>query len=112
MKIQKLSLIQRLRIPIDKFDPMKVSKQQDEETGTYFLEENDQKIAQLQYTVGPNRIIINHTEVAPEFKGQGLAQQLMQEAISDARKNKFSIVPACQFARGYFARNTESQDVL
>ncbi|MCL4157785.1 UNVERIFIED_CONTAM: hypothetical protein GTU68_026096 [Idotea baltica] len=61
---------------------------------------------------GESRIIIDHTEVSDELRGQGAGKQLVMEAVEFARENKLSILPLCPFAKSVFQKVKEIRDVL
>jgi hypothetical protein len=90
-----------------------IHNNQDETKGSYYIEENGKKVAEMFYTrTGPDRIIINHTEVKLEYKGKGAGEALVRKAVDDAREQKFSIIPLCVFANAIFIKNKELRDVL
>jgi len=91
---------------------MEVLKEENEEKGVYFIEVDGIKVAQMIYVVGPQRKIIQHTEVGSEFRGQGISKLLIEKAIEEARLENYNIVPMCQVARKYFESHPESKDVL
>jgi len=47
-----------------------------------------------QPQTGDERIFF-HTEVAPEFKGRGLAGILLREALADSIRKNLTVVPVC-----------------
>lgn len=61
---------------------------------------------------GADKIIIDHTEVNPEFKGQNVGKNMVMEAVAFARKNHIKILPLCPFAKSVFDKNTDIHDVL
>ena len=61
---------------------------------------------------GEEKIIIDHTFVSPEHRGQGLANKLVKEVVQYARENDKKIVPACSFAQTEFKRVKDYSDVL
>ncbi|WP_422359848.1 GNAT family N-acetyltransferase [Reichenbachiella sp.] len=61
---------------------------------------------------GEDKIIIDHTEVNPAFKGKGVGKQLVLAAVDFAREKQVSIIPLCPFAKSVFDRNEELRDVL
>ena len=61
---------------------------------------------------GEDRIIIDHTEVNPAFKGKGVGKQLVLAAVDFAREKQISIIPLCTFAKSVFDRKKELRDVL
>ena len=62
---------------------------------------------------GASRIVVDHTEVPPVFRGRGIGEALVAHAVKEARKNGVKIVPLCSFAAALFRRHhREWQDVL
>ena len=61
---------------------------------------------------GSDKIIIDHTEVNPDFKGQNVGKNMVMEAVAFARKNHIKILPLCPFAKSVFDKNTDIHDVL
>jgi len=60
---------------------------------------------------GPLRIA-NHTYVPPELRGRGIAQQLVEALVNDARKLGFNVVPHCSYVEALFSRHPDWNDVL
>ncbi len=60
----------------------------------------------------PRLMIIDHTEVGPEYGGQGVGKKLVLGAVMDAREKGYQIFPVCEFAKSVFDRKPELQDVL
>lgn len=56
--------------------------------------------------------IANHTFVPPELRGRGIAQQLVEALVADARARGFTIVPQCSYVEALFRRHPEWSDVL
>jgi len=61
--------------------------------------------------LGPLRIA-DHTFVPPEMRGRGIAQQLVEALIADAREQGFRIVPQCSYVAAQFRRHPEWADLL
>lgn len=47
-------------------------------------------------------VVITHTGVRSELRGQGVARKLVDHAIADARARGYRIVPVCSYARRVF----------
>lgn len=81
--------------------------------GFFKASEKEKSAGRMTYSwAGNDRIIIDHTEVNPEFKGKGVGKQLVLAAVDFARDQKISIIPLCTFAKSVFDRNVELRDVL
>lgn len=61
---------------------------------------------------GKGHIIVNHTRVAKESGGRGLAGHLYRAMVDFAREEKLQVTPACSYVVRQFERHPEDQDVL
>ena len=79
-----------------------------------FIAESDgKKVGEMTYSqAGNDKIIIDHTDVNPEFKGQGVGKLMVMSAVEFARENSIKILPLCPFAKAVFDKNEDIQDVL
>lgn len=67
----------------------------------------------MSYTLaGKSTIIIDHTEVNNEYRGQNIGKRILMEVINYVRENKIKIIPLCPFAKSVFDRTEEIRDVL
>lgn len=81
--------------------------------GAFFIEQNGRQLAEMTYVwAGKERIIIDHTEVSDELRGQGTGKQLVAAAVDFARERAIKILPLCPFAKSVIGRVPEFQDVL
>jgi predicted GNAT family acetyltransferase len=69
--------------------------------------------AEMTYSrASPTLIIIDHTEVPDALRGRGVGQALVRNAVDEARRDGFKIIPLCPYANAQFQRHTDWQDVL
>lgn len=61
--------------------------------------------------LGPLRVA-ERTFVPPEMRGRGVAQQLVEALVADARAQGFKIVPQCSYVDTLFRRNPDWSDLL
>lgn len=54
---------------------------------------------------------INHTEVNPDFGGQGIGKKLVMAAVEFARENQFKILATCPFAKAVLEKDERLSDV-
>ncbi|MCX2680397.1 GNAT family N-acetyltransferase [Galbibacter sp. EGI 63066] len=81
--------------------------------GRYFVEEKGKILAEMTYSVaGSDKIIIDHTDVDDSLRGKGVGQQMVKQAVDDARENNIKILPLCPFAKSQFDKHPEYADVL
>ena len=81
--------------------------------GYAMAREDGKRAGMMTYSIaGEGLIIIDHTEVNPEFNGQGVGKKMVLAAVDYARKNNLTIIPLCPFAKATFDKNQDLQDVL
>jgi len=81
--------------------------------GMFYVNNNKEILAEMVYTMpSPDKMIIEHTEVNDELKGQNVGFQLVKTAVEFARANNIKIIPLCPFANSVFKRKPEFADVL
>jgi predicted GNAT family acetyltransferase len=84
-----------------------------EKNGNFNITTEGRKIALMTFVfAGPDKIIIDHTEVSPAFNGKGLGKKLVEKAVEIAREKNWTIVPLCPFAKKTFDKNPQFNDVL
>ena len=81
--------------------------------GLFFVESDGNILAEMTYTMpSENKMIIEHTEVSDELKGQSVGYQLVHTAVEYARQHNIKIIPLCPFANAVFKKKPEYADVL
>lgn len=81
--------------------------------GYFRAYDNAIEAGRMTYTwAGPNKFIIDHTEVDDAFAGQSVGKKLVMEAVQFARENNLKILPLCPFAKSVFDKTEEIQDLL
>ena len=69
-------------------------------------------IGECEFSVFENKWIIEHTGVREEYQGLGIAKQLVECVVKEARKRNTKILPICSYARKIMIGNDEFKDVL
>jgi predicted GNAT family acetyltransferase len=81
--------------------------------GMFYVENEGDIQAEMVYTMaGADKMIIEHTEVGDELRGQSVGAQLVAAAVDHARKHHIKILPLCPFASSVFKKKLEYKDVL
>lgn len=92
---------------------MKIEIQDDGKKGAFAAMENDVQAGLMTYTwAGNDKFIIDHTEVNPDFSGQGVGKKMVMSAVEFAREKDLKIIPLCPFAKSVFDKVAEIRDVL
>jgi predicted GNAT family acetyltransferase len=90
-----------------------ITHQQQDGHGGFFIERNGRRIGELTYRrSAAAQVIIDHTEVDPGLRGQGIARRLLDAAVAWARQTGTKITPRCSWAVVQFKRDKSIGDVL
>lgn len=63
----------------------------------YEIVEGDELAGFADYTIDGDVITFSHTETLPGNEGRGVARQLVEFALTDARGRKMSVLPQCWY---------------
>lgn len=93
---------------------MLIQHKQTENRGIFFVPgEEDDFLAELTYNKHKEgNMIIEHTHVDDELRGQNIGYQLVHSAVEYARSHHLKIIPLCSFAREVIDKKPEFKDVL
>jgi hypothetical protein len=81
--------------------------------GRFIIYENNKFAGEMTFTwVGATKIIIDHTGVEDEYRGQGIGEKMVLESVDFARKREIKIIPLCPFAKKVFEKEEGINDVL
>ena len=80
--------------------------------GAFVIKRDHERIAELTYEREGDTINIDHTEVDQSLRGQGVGEQLVEEAVKFARENDMKITATCPYASKKLSRNSEYSDVF
>ncbi|MEV0948208.1 GNAT family N-acetyltransferase [Rhodococcus sp. NPDC049939] len=54
----------------------------------------------------------NHTVTYPQFRGQGLAAEVVKAALDDTKALGFSVVPSCWYVAKYISENPSYAELV
>lgn len=66
----------------------------------------------VRYRPHADHVEFLHTEVDPEFEGQGLGSRLAAGALDDVRASAGRATATCPFIAAYVKRHPEYEDVI
>ncbi len=90
-----------------------ITRTERDRRGRFVIAVEGRQLAEMTYSrVNDRIVIIDHTEVSDELRGQGAGKQLVLAAVAWAREEGQRIVPLCPFARATFEKHPELGDVL
>jgi len=84
------------------------------EEGRFIVPGEEKQLAEITYRLEEAKgiLIIDHTRVSEELRGQGAGEQLVKAVVDKAREENLKIVPVCSYADHQFQKHPEYQDVL
>ena len=87
---------------------MLIQQQQEGSKGSFFVEENGKRLAEMTYSmIGNETMIIDHTEVDDVLRGKNVGYQLVNTVAEYARTNNMKIIPLCPFAKSVFVKKAD-----
>ncbi len=79
----------------------------------YIGASEEKPIAEITFRrAGSDTLIIDHTYVSEELRGQGIARKLLDKVVAYARQEQKKIIPVCSYAAKVMKGNPEFEDVL
>ncbi|MDR1678774.1 MAG: N-acetyltransferase [Prevotellaceae bacterium] len=84
-------------------------------TGGAFIAytDDDNEIGGMTYMwLNERQFAIDHTFVSPEYRGQGVADLLLKEAVDFARNEGLNIRPICSFAVKKLTGKSQYADLI
>lgn len=78
----------------------------------YIGDRYEEALAKLEFENTDYGMILMHTEVSEQLKGQGVGRALVKYVVEIARNEKFKLKLKCEYATEEFEKHPEYQDVL
>lgn len=75
--------------------------------GHFYINENEQQVAEMIIGISGNNLTVYHTEVLPIAEGKGLAKELLLAMVEYARKNNLKVIALCPYVFAQFKRHPE-----
>ena len=80
---------------------------------SFYVGENEVKsLAKIDFVYDGDDIIIEHTFVSEQLRGQKVASQLLEKVVGLAREKNKTIIPVCSYAKAELSKNDQYLDVL
>jgi uncharacterized protein len=73
----------------------------------YEIRSNGKVAGFVTYGLHDDYITFIHTEIEPEYEGEGLGSKLARAVLDDARRRELPVVPMCPFIAGYIRRHPD-----
>ncbi|KAA0022438.1 GNAT family N-acetyltransferase [Antrihabitans cavernicola] len=73
---------------------------------------DDELAGYAEYAERPGVRDFNHTLTFPQFRGRGLAAQVVQSALNTSREQGFKVMPTCWFVDEFINGHAEYKDLV
>jgi uncharacterized protein len=92
---------------------MVIQRKQTGDKGMFYVENDGEVQAEMIYHMAsPDNLVIEHTEVSDELRGQNVGYELVHTAVEYARQHNIKITVWCPFAKKVFSKKPDWTDVL
>ena len=92
---------------------MLVQRKQTDNKGMFYVEYEGEIHARMFYHMkAADKMVIEHTEVDDELRGQNVGYQLVEAGVEYARQHNIKITVWCPFAKKVFDKKPDWHDVL
>jgi predicted GNAT family acetyltransferase len=91
----------------EKIDLASLKLRDNSEAQQYEMALFNDDIARVTYHLRGDILTLLHTEVPPEYKGQGIAEKLTHDVFEEAKAHGWKIAPSCPYAALYVKRHPE-----
>ncbi len=75
--------------------------------GSFFIDRNGERLAEMVIAVDDKNITVYHTEVSPKLKGEGTGTKLLNTMVNYARQHHLKVIALCPFVHAQFNRHKE-----
>jgi predicted GNAT family acetyltransferase len=66
----------------------------------------------IDYKRRPDTLVLVHTEVLPQFEGQGIGSALIRATLDDVRRHGGTVAPLCPFVAAYLRKHPDQMDLV
>ncbi len=70
------------------------------------------EVANLRYDEVDGRVVVITTRVVPEFRGRGIATDLIADALDDIRERGQKVTVLCPVVAAFMKGNTQFTDLI
>ena len=91
---------------------MDIQKEEGDSKGRMVAKDGAAEMGEMTFSVANDFIIVDHTEVAEGYQGQGVGKKLFWALVEMLRKENRKVMPLCPYATAMFKKHPEAQDVL
>lgn len=72
----------------------------------------DGHTAFVEYTMEPDVLSLDHTEVPKELGGRGVASEMVEAVLMQAELRGYKVKPKCSFVQKYIQKHPEWESIV
>lgn len=91
---------------------MTITHEVTEKGGNFYAKEEEVQMGRLHYNRHDGVLTVTSTFVEDEFKGKGIARQLVNAVVALARENNQKIKPLCSYVDVVMHRDKTLHDLI
>jgi predicted GNAT family acetyltransferase len=91
---------------------MRTEVRDNPDSSRYELTVDGELVGVAEYYLAGTLLVFPRTEIAQEFRGQGLGAVLVQAALDGARASGHQVVPRCWYVAAFVAEHPEYADLI
>ncbi|GEN31399.1 hypothetical protein HNQ35_001908 [Cerasibacillus quisquiliarum] len=82
-------------------------------TNQFFIgKSEEQPLAKITFIPKEDTLVVNHTFVSEQLRGQGIAKKLVEEVLRYAKQENKKIVPECSYVDVFKRRYPEHRNLF
>ena len=66
----------------------------------------------IAYSVMPNILMLNHTEVDKALEGRGVASEMAEKVLLEIELRGLKVIPVCPFIKKYINKHPEWNSII
>lgn len=75
--------------------------------GSFFVKEQDKRVAEMVFAIAGSNMTVFHTEVDESLQGKGVSGMLLNAMVDYVRAHNLKVVPLCAYVASQFKRHPE-----
>ena len=92
--------------------PPEMTVQHNSDSRTYDAIVGGQVVGTVVYESKGSMVVISHTVVEPDYRRQGIASELVREALDDIRERRMTVSNYCGFIASFIEAHPEYGDLI
>jgi hypothetical protein len=71
------------------------------------MEQDGERMAEMEVAVSGKNVIVYHTEVVPALQGKGASSKLLAALVDYARQHEYKIIALCPYVHAQFTKHPD-----